>query len=101
LLLPDKRTGQATGLVFGGKAGFMYVVDPNGLIGFQRDRDEPAVERIRLSNGIYGCTCILEWTAVLLRQRRLAQGIRGRRWQIREHSLFTNYSAKQSHQKHQ
>jgi hypothetical protein len=40
-------------LIFGGKAGFLYVMNPNRLIGFQRDRNDPAVERIELSNGIY------------------------------------------------
>ncbi len=49
LLLP----GTPGGLVFGGKAGVLYVVNPTRMGKQQRSASDPAVQSIRLSNGIY------------------------------------------------
>lgn len=52
LLLPESSTGKPAGLVFGGKAGVMYVVNPEHMGGLQH-RSDPSAENIHLSNGIY------------------------------------------------
>ncbi len=46
LLLPG-------GLVFGGKAGDLYVVNPERMGKQQRSASDPAAQRIHISNGIY------------------------------------------------
>ena len=52
LLLPGGPDGKPAGLIFGGKAGVMYVVDPEHMGGFHPGSDAGAA-KIRLSNGIY------------------------------------------------
>lgn len=52
LLLPEDSNGKPAGLVFGGKAGALYVVDPAHMGGLQ-DRSDPNAEKIQLSDGIY------------------------------------------------
>lgn len=52
LLLPGHSNGSLAGLVFGGKAGVMYVVNPEHMGGLQLRADASA-EMVRLSNGIY------------------------------------------------
>ena len=51
LLLPQ-HNGNPAGLVFGGKAGVLYVVNPEHMGGLQV-RTDASAEAVRLSNGIY------------------------------------------------
>jgi hypothetical protein len=51
LLLPDQANGHPAGLVLGGKAGVMYVLNPEHMGGFQLSRDL-AVTKVKLSTGI-------------------------------------------------
>lgn len=51
LLLPDGRGGTPAGLVFGGKAGVMYVADPGHMGGAQLHADTNP-QTVRLSTGI-------------------------------------------------
>ena len=53
VLLPGPLTGPPSGLVFGGKAGVLYVIDPKQMGGLQVDPRNAAAETIRLSTGIY------------------------------------------------
>jgi hypothetical protein len=53
LLLPRKSGSGAVGLVFGGKEGVLYDVDPNKMSGVQGSSGAPAVESFQLSSGIY------------------------------------------------
>lgn len=53
LLLPGKPGMGVAGLVFGGKQGVLYDINPNRMGGLQRAGSTPAVESFRLSNGIY------------------------------------------------
>lgn len=52
LLLPEDSHGNSGGLVFGGKAGVAYVVNPQHMGGLQPPSD-PNAEKIHISNGIY------------------------------------------------
>jgi hypothetical protein len=52
LLLPEHSNGNPAALVFGGKAGVMYVVNPEHMGGFHL-RADPSAQKIRLSKGIY------------------------------------------------
>ncbi len=47
-------SGDAVGVVFGGKAGVRYDLDPNRLPGFEGDRPSSAIDRVPLAKGIYG-----------------------------------------------
>jgi hypothetical protein len=51
VLLPVK--GRAAGVVFGGKAGDLYVVDPAHMGGLQMGSEDAPAERFHLSTGIY------------------------------------------------
>jgi hypothetical protein len=53
MLLPGTPSGRAGGLVFGGKAGMLYVVNPERMGGQQVDATDPAAQKIRLAKGIY------------------------------------------------
>jgi hypothetical protein len=53
VLLSGRLPRHSAGLVFGGKAGVLYVVDPKRMGGLQSDSREAAAQRIRLSTGIY------------------------------------------------
>ena len=52
LLLPEDSHGNPGWLVFGGKAGVAYVVNPQHMGGLQPPSD-PNAEKIHISNGIY------------------------------------------------
>ncbi len=51
LLLPDRANGTSAGLVLGGKAGVMYVLNPEHMGGFQSSGDL-SVTKVKLSTGI-------------------------------------------------
>jgi hypothetical protein len=53
LLVPAKSGTDVAGLVFGGKQGVLYDINPNRMGGAQRQSTSPEVESFRLSNGIY------------------------------------------------
>jgi hypothetical protein len=53
LLLPARTAGRPNGLVFGGKAGILYVADPTRMRGLQADSGDASIEQIPLSSGIY------------------------------------------------
>ena len=52
LLLPEGPDGHPSGLVFGGKAGAAYIINPQHMGGLQL-RAEASTQKIRISNGIY------------------------------------------------
>lgn len=51
VLLPGK--GHPAGIVFGGKAGDLFVVDPTRMGGLQGTLENASLQRIRVSSGIY------------------------------------------------
>lgn len=51
LLVPERSKGSPAGLVFGGKAGVMYVINPEHMGGFQSGADTNA-QTMKLSDGI-------------------------------------------------
>jgi hypothetical protein len=53
MLLPGASSTQKGGLVFGGKAGVLYVANPERMGGQQVDAADPAAQKIGLSDGIY------------------------------------------------
>lgn len=54
VLLPDNSGTRLAGLVFGGKQGVLYDIDPNHMGGLQKRPNPGLVENIPLSDGIYG-----------------------------------------------
>jgi len=53
LLITNKSDNHATALVFGGKAGVLYAIDPDRMGGRQTNSHDPSIESFRLSKGIY------------------------------------------------
>ncbi len=53
LLLPGASGARPDGVVFGGKAGVLYMVNPERMGKQQRDASDPSAEKIKLSDGIY------------------------------------------------
>ena len=56
VLLPDQTGRGSAGVVFGGKQGVLYEIDPNHMGGFQKEEDDHTAESFRLSDGIYGAS---------------------------------------------
>ena len=52
VLLPDQPDGHPSGLVFGGKAGLAYVINPQRMGGWQH-HSETNPQKVRIANGIY------------------------------------------------
>ena len=52
MLLPDRPDGHPSGLVFGGKAGIAYVINPQRMGGWQRNPSS-RMQKVRIANGIY------------------------------------------------
>lgn len=53
VLLPGGSRSGPSGLVFGGKAGVLYVINPEHLGGKEVRSADPSIEKFRLSDGIY------------------------------------------------
>jgi hypothetical protein len=54
VLLPDKTGARSAGLVFGGKEGVLYEVDPKHMGGLQKANNAELVRNMPLSDGIFG-----------------------------------------------
>ena len=53
VLLPDKSGTHSAGLVFGGKQGILYNLDPAHMGHLQAEANGQTLQSIRLSDGIY------------------------------------------------
>jgi hypothetical protein len=54
VLLPDQTGTRSAGLVFGGKEGVLYDVNPNHMGGLQRATNAALVQSMPISDGIFG-----------------------------------------------